>query len=249
MPPVPLLSPLPSPQALEYYSKALSQLPNQSSTYSAMGFTHHLMGHFQEAIEYYHRALGFKSNDTFSLQMLDKALQEVCQLPSPGLVGSPPSGPRGQLPVPSLFLPRDEGPLAHSPSFSLFAPGPGAGGLGRPGHAASPSPFNGIASPSPLQFTAGAPIAEPGYITPVPQNPGAGNFGDGAQLLGMEGGMHRPCPSTGATRIRMMPPGAPLHARGGPRGVSVGLLGDEDMPDAGDVRQTRLSFSATGDTP
>jgi len=63
----PSTAPLPSP------------LPG-ASTYAAIGFTHHLMGSPPEAIEYYHRALALKSNDTFSLQMLDK-------------VRPPPSGP------------------------------------------------------------------------------------------------------------------------------------------------------------
>jgi hypothetical protein len=46
-------------------NKALSLAPHKSSTYAAIGFTHHLMGQPQEAIEFYHRALGLKSNDTF----------------------------------------------------------------------------------------------------------------------------------------------------------------------------------------
>ena len=41
-----------------------------------MGFTYHLQGQLHKAIEYYHKALGIKSDDTVASDLLDRALRE-----------------------------------------------------------------------------------------------------------------------------------------------------------------------------
>jgi anaphase-promoting complex subunit 6 len=55
-----------SDSGMQHYETAIGFCPRRSSTYSALAFTYHLEGSLDLAIEYYHRALGLKSDDTFS---------------------------------------------------------------------------------------------------------------------------------------------------------------------------------------
>ncbi|KAG0597202.1 hypothetical protein M758_UG320200 [Ceratodon purpureus] len=66
------------PEAICMYERALSLFPRDASTYSALGFTYHLQGNTGKAIDCYHKALGLKSDDTFTAEMLTSALQEEC---------------------------------------------------------------------------------------------------------------------------------------------------------------------------
>lgn len=49
----------------------------RASALSAFGFTKHLMGDFDGAIEMYHQALSRQPDDPFSSEMLNRALQEA----------------------------------------------------------------------------------------------------------------------------------------------------------------------------
>ena len=52
--------------------------------YAALGFTYHLKGgtgSLHKAIDYYHQALGLKSEDTFATEMLRKAFEDDHLLP------------------------------------------------------------------------------------------------------------------------------------------------------------------------
>lgn len=52
--------------------------------YAALGFTHHLKGgtdSLHKAIDYYHQALGLKSEDTFATEMLRTAFEEIGKEP------------------------------------------------------------------------------------------------------------------------------------------------------------------------
>jgi anaphase-promoting complex subunit 6 len=44
---------------------------------TAIGFTYHLQGEFNKAIDYYHRSLGLNPRDPFTFDMLERALREV----------------------------------------------------------------------------------------------------------------------------------------------------------------------------
>lgn len=65
--------------------KGLGMLPlihpmykqGRASALSAFGFTKHLMGDFDGAIEMYHQALSRQPDDPFSSEMLNRALQEA----------------------------------------------------------------------------------------------------------------------------------------------------------------------------
>lgn len=63
-------------EAIECYEICLSLSPTDGSIYSAIGFTYHLNGDIEQAIEYYHKALGLKYEDSFTAEMLSKALQQ-----------------------------------------------------------------------------------------------------------------------------------------------------------------------------
>ncbi|EFA86041.1 TPR repeat-containing protein [Heterostelium album PN500] len=60
-------------EALKYYQIAHTLSPGNSSIYSALGFTHHLQGNFDEAIDYYHQSLSIR-DDNFTNTLLNKAL-------------------------------------------------------------------------------------------------------------------------------------------------------------------------------
>lgn len=64
-------------EAIAQYSRALALSPRNPSTYTALGFTYHLMGELDVAIEYYHKSLGLKPEDAFADEMLKRALAEV----------------------------------------------------------------------------------------------------------------------------------------------------------------------------
>eukprot|EP00983_Pelagomonas_calceolata_P086858 1156845-Pelagomonas_calceolata.AAC.7 len=64
--------------ALSYhlYSLALALSPGQPGTFAALGYTQQLMGHLPEAIEAYHSALAIRPDDSFTVDMLNAALEE-----------------------------------------------------------------------------------------------------------------------------------------------------------------------------
>ncbi|GBG82216.1 hypothetical protein CBR_g34498 [Chara braunii] len=66
------------PEAIGWYERALALSPRGASTYAALGFTHHLQHNLSQAIDYYHKALGLKSDDLFTAEMLTVALSEEC---------------------------------------------------------------------------------------------------------------------------------------------------------------------------
>lgn len=65
-------------EAISMYERALALYPRGASTYAALGFTHHIQGNTGLAIQYYHKALGIKPDDSFTIEMLTSALTEEC---------------------------------------------------------------------------------------------------------------------------------------------------------------------------
>jgi len=63
-------------KAVQWYKEALAINPRSASTYSALGFTQHLQGELQSAIELYHQSLSLKPDDTFTCEMLSEALKD-----------------------------------------------------------------------------------------------------------------------------------------------------------------------------
>ena len=85
--------------AAHWYRAALAINPRVASTYSALGFTLHLKGDLDAAIELYHQSLSLKPDDTFTCEMLSEALKDTLELPDVndlgGMGGAGPSGSAG----------------------------------------------------------------------------------------------------------------------------------------------------------
>ncbi|XP_072035292.1 cell division cycle protein 16 homolog isoform X2 [Amphiura filiformis] len=82
-------------QALDFHRQALVLCPQNSSTFSAMGYVYSLMGNFSMAIDYFHKALGVGRDDTFSVTMLAHAIEQyICEM-------SPCEG--ADTPIPELM--------------------------------------------------------------------------------------------------------------------------------------------------
>jgi len=62
--------------ATSCFARCVALCPDKFSTYSALAFTEHLKGDLDSAIAHYHEALGFKPDDPFSTDMLNRALKE-----------------------------------------------------------------------------------------------------------------------------------------------------------------------------
>ena len=54
--------------------------PHRASTYTALGYTCHLQGDYDKAIEHYHQALGLRPSDTFASEMLRRALEDAIEM-------------------------------------------------------------------------------------------------------------------------------------------------------------------------
>ncbi|XP_044762090.1 cell division cycle protein 16 homolog [Coccinella septempunctata] len=93
-------------EALEYHHKALLMSPRNASIYSAIGFVHALVGNTEEAVDWFHKALGLDRGDTFSSTMLNCLIEELAD-ERPPYDGAPMEIPK--------FIPRESSRLA---SFS-----------------------------------------------------------------------------------------------------------------------------------
>nr|XP_022920577.1 cell division cycle protein 16 homolog [Onthophagus taurus] len=70
-------------EAVEYHLEALVLRPQTPTTYSAIAFNHSLLGNLMEAVDWFHRALGLKGDDTFSTTMLNYLLEHLAEDDSP----------------------------------------------------------------------------------------------------------------------------------------------------------------------
>jgi len=64
-------------EATKCFEKCRSIYPGQADSYTALGYTKHLMGDLYTAIEYYHQALSLKPDDPVASEMLNRALHET----------------------------------------------------------------------------------------------------------------------------------------------------------------------------
>lgn len=79
-------------KAIEFYEEARRLVPSKASTYTALGFTFHLMGRLEKALEFYHDALARSPGDSFASKMLTKGLQEAALIEPEYIFG------KGQVP-------------------------------------------------------------------------------------------------------------------------------------------------------
>ena len=64
-------------EAIQYHKKALVLQPKSASTFSAIGYNYMLMGDYNKAVEYFHKALSIRKNDSFTSEMLKIAVDEL----------------------------------------------------------------------------------------------------------------------------------------------------------------------------
>lgn len=62
--------------ALPYFEWSLLLIPRNTTTYSALATTHHMLGNLSAAIDYYHQVLSVSPEDAFATACLEDALQE-----------------------------------------------------------------------------------------------------------------------------------------------------------------------------
>ena len=64
-------------EALAWYERCLALNPGCADTHAHIGFTLHVSGCFDEAIDSYHRALTLQPNNVFCADMLTRALSDL----------------------------------------------------------------------------------------------------------------------------------------------------------------------------
>jgi len=69
--------------AILCFEKCLALCPGKDSSYSALGFTRHIRGDLEGAIEAYHQALSRKPDDPFASEMLNRALHDALDVLEP----------------------------------------------------------------------------------------------------------------------------------------------------------------------
>ncbi|XP_071949741.1 cell division cycle protein 16 homolog [Antedon mediterranea] len=70
-------------EALGYHQRALVLSPQNPSTFASIGFVYCLQADFNTAIDYFHKALGLRRDDTFSVTMLTHVIeQSICDMPA-----------------------------------------------------------------------------------------------------------------------------------------------------------------------
>ena len=63
--------------AIQYYEKVLQVSPFNFETFKAIGYTWHLVGNIHKAIEQYHKALSYSAKDLLTLELLQRAIEEL----------------------------------------------------------------------------------------------------------------------------------------------------------------------------
>ncbi len=63
-------------EAIHYFQSALRLSPRNASIHSALGFTFHMRGDLEQAIESYHAALAYNSEETLAGEMITVAFEE-----------------------------------------------------------------------------------------------------------------------------------------------------------------------------
>ena len=64
-------------EALEYHRQSLVLVPQNAATLSSIGYVYILTGRSAEAVDYFHKALGLRRDDTFSTTMLGNAVEQL----------------------------------------------------------------------------------------------------------------------------------------------------------------------------
>lgn len=64
-------------EALKYHKQALSLKPQNSATYTAIGFVYALKSNLEQAVDYLHRSLALKRDDIVTTALLKSCLEDL----------------------------------------------------------------------------------------------------------------------------------------------------------------------------
>ena len=64
-------------EAITYHKKVLALRPRNASTFSTIRYNYLLMFEFEKAVEYFHKSLSIRKNDTFTKELLTVAIDEL----------------------------------------------------------------------------------------------------------------------------------------------------------------------------
>ncbi len=67
--------------AIKYYECALRINPKSASTFTALGYTHHLREDYKQALNCYHKASFLKSDDPLTNELISKAMVDINESP------------------------------------------------------------------------------------------------------------------------------------------------------------------------
>lgn len=79
-------------ESLKYHKQALGLKPQNSCTYTAIGFVYALKGNLENAVDYLHRSLSLKRDDIVTTALLKSCLEDLMNVDSlpKGLTGPNP---------------------------------------------------------------------------------------------------------------------------------------------------------------
>lgn len=66
-------------EALNFHNQALLLTPQSASIYSSIAYVYVLMENYEEAVEWFHKALGLKRDDAFSTTMLNYVIEQLTE--------------------------------------------------------------------------------------------------------------------------------------------------------------------------
>lgn len=67
--------------AIDLYDRCLTINPKNPSTLTSLGYAHHLRGDLKEALNYYHKSDYLRSDDAFTKDLINRALEDVNNVP------------------------------------------------------------------------------------------------------------------------------------------------------------------------
>ncbi|XP_054280788.1 cell division cycle protein 16 homolog [Macrosteles quadrilineatus] len=102
-------------ESLRYHQQALVLSPQNASTLACIGFVHSLQGNLTEAVDTFHKALGLRRDDSFSLTMLANVIEQLMET-TPAFPGAPDT-------VPGFDTMKTQSTTLHNnPLFDMFTP-------------------------------------------------------------------------------------------------------------------------------
>lgn len=81
--------------------QALILCPQSSSTFAGIAYVHALIGNLEDSVDWFHKALSIRRDDTFSSTMLNYVIEQLCEQQTPYL-GAPAEIPNYEISTPEI---------------------------------------------------------------------------------------------------------------------------------------------------